>query len=87
VRRASDGEDLYLILFGTGFRRASSVRAELGGQSVEVVFAGKQGDSSELAGLDQINLRMPKNLRVSGDAVLNVIVDGHLANSLNIRVQ
>jgi len=87
VRRATDGEELYLILFGTGFRRASTVRAELGGQPAEVVFAGKQGDSSELAGMDQINLRLPKNLRVSGEAVLNVIVDGHRANSLNIRVQ
>lgn len=87
LRRASDDEELYLILFGTGFRHAVSVRAELNGQPVEVVYAGRQGNASELAGLDQINLRLPKNLRLSGDVVLNVIVDGHRANSLNIRMR
>ncbi|MBL8191802.1 MAG: hypothetical protein JNK38_27560, partial [Acidobacteria bacterium] len=87
VRQASNGEELYLILFGTGFRHASSVRAELGGQPVDVVYAGRQGKASELTGLDQINLRVPNRLHISGEVVLTVVADGHQANTLKIRFQ
>ncbi|MGH9834936.1 MAG: cohesin domain-containing protein, partial [Blastocatellia bacterium] len=55
-----EGEQVFLILFGTGFRAVSglpAVTAKIGGADAEVLFAGAQGG---FVGLDQSNVRIPR---------------------------
>ncbi len=81
------GEEVFLALFGTGIRGRSSLvnlTAQVGTSFVEVVYAGVQPD---YAGLDQINLRLPKNLRGSGEVIVNVSVDGLAANPVKINIK
>lgn len=74
----------YLVLFGTGFRKAalSAVRITIGGREAPALFAGSQGG---LAGLDQINTQVPVGL--SGIVDLVVTVNGRPANKVTIRVK
>jgi hypothetical protein len=67
-------DQVYLILFGTGIRRNSSlneVSVTIGGASVPVEYAGPQG---EFVGLDQVNVRLSSELEARGtvDVVLTV---------------
>ncbi|MBK7599936.1 MAG: hypothetical protein IPJ07_16015 [Acidobacteria bacterium] len=73
----------YLVLFGTGIRRASksTISITIGGQPVPVLFAGAQGD---YAGLDQINTRIPQG--ISGLVDLVVAVNGKQSNIVKIRI-
>jgi len=53
------GSDLYLELYGTGFRAVSGteqMRAFIGGREATVVYAGKHPD---FVGLDQVNIKVP----------------------------
>ncbi|MFN0085740.1 MAG: hypothetical protein ACKVX9_10155 [Blastocatellia bacterium] len=74
----------YLVLFGTGFRKAPlpSVRITIGGRDVPALYAGAQGS---LAGLDQINTQIPAGL--SGLVDLVVSINGKPANTVRIRVR
>jgi uncharacterized protein (TIGR03437 family) len=52
-------DQLYLVLFGTGFRRRSALSAvsvKIGGVDVTINYAGPQ---LQLVGLDQINPARP----------------------------
>ncbi|MBI1763561.1 MAG: hypothetical protein HYR56_19220 [Acidobacteria bacterium] len=80
------GDQLFLLLFGTGIRGRTSlanVTATAGGVNVPVGFAGAQGD---LAGLDQINLELPRALAGRGELEVSVIVEGQECNVVTIRV-
>ncbi|MGH9852082.1 MAG: hypothetical protein ACREBD_19775, partial [Blastocatellia bacterium] len=81
------GDDqVFLTLFGTGFRHRSSiaeVKAKIGGVDAEVIFAGAQGG---FAGLDQINLRIPRNLIGRGEVEIVLIIDGQQANPAQINI-
>jgi virginiamycin B lyase len=90
VARAIDlgpeGDRVFLILFGTGlrFRSAlSSVTARIGGVDAAASFAGAQGD---FAGLDQVNLLLPRSLAGRGEVEVVLAVDGHVANTVMIKV-
>jgi virginiamycin B lyase len=90
VARAIDlgaaNESVFLILYGSGVRGRSAlaaVTATMGGVAAEVSFAGAQGD---LAGLDQINLLLPRSLAGRGEANLVLLVDGKAANTLTIKI-
>ena len=80
-------DDLYLVLFGTGFRYRStlgSISARIGGQDAQVVYAGSQGG---FVGLDQLNLRIPAALaNASGEFELTVTVDGRPANVVRLAL-
>jgi uncharacterized protein (TIGR03437 family) len=80
------GEQLYLIVFGTGWRYRSSLAAvmlSLGGTQAEVLFAGAQG---ALVGLDQINVGpLSRSLTGRGEVDLTLAVDGQPANTLRVR--
>ncbi len=81
----SSGEQVYLILFGTGWRNGKSASVFIGGTRAEVSYAGAQGS---FFGLDQMNVLLPPSLANSGKTLdLLVTVDGKLANALEILVK
>ncbi len=83
-----DGELVFLILFGTGFRNRSSlsaVSASVGGAPVESLFAGAQGG---FVGLDQANVGpLPRSLAGRGKVDLVFRVDGKAANTVRIAIK
>lgn len=81
-----EGEQVLLVLFGTGFRGAAAGAAtcRIGGEASEVLFAGPQGG---LVGLDQANLRIPRSLIGRGLVDLVFTADGRAANTVQIRVK
>ena len=80
------GEQVFLILYGTGFRSAAGsfpieIQAEIGGEACEILYAGPQ---NALAGLDQVNLRLPNSLRGRGEAPIKLTVFGREANPVTV---
>ena len=76
----------YLILFGTGFRKRSSlsnVQVKIGGIICQVDYAGAQ---SNYVGLDQINVVLPATARGSGLVNLTFVVDGRPANTVQVNI-
>lgn len=77
-------DQIFLVLFGTGWRFRSSesaVKVTMGGVDVPVTYAGLQ---PTLAGVDQINARLPRSLAGKGEVDLVVTVDGKVANAVRI---
>ncbi len=88
VSLGSQGDQLFLILYGTGIRFRSSlqaVKATLGGMQAEVVYAGAQGNY--YLGLDQINVRVPTSLKGRGEVDVVLTVDGKTTNTITFNVQ
>jgi uncharacterized protein (TIGR03437 family) len=82
-----EGEQVFLLLFGTGFRAngsQASVSARIGGEDSQVLYAGSQGD---LAGLDQANLVLSRTLAGRGEVELLLTVDGKPANPVRLSIQ
>jgi uncharacterized protein (TIGR03437 family) len=82
------GEQVFLILFGTGLRNRSSLNAvtlDIGNVTgLGVDYAGPQG----LIGLDQINSRaLPRSLAGSGTVSVRLTVDGKAANVVTLNFQ
>jgi uncharacterized protein (TIGR03437 family) len=78
---------IYLSLYGTGIRNRSSlsnVQVMIGGVSVPVYYAGPQPD---FAGLDQVNVLLPLQLRGAGEANIVLTVDGQTSNVVTVNVQ
>jgi uncharacterized protein (TIGR03437 family) len=74
------GDEVFLILYGTGIRGRSSlaaVQATVGGLPAEVLYAGPQ---NEWPGLDQVNLRLSPLLPRNQLATITLSVDGKAAN-------
>ncbi len=83
----SANEQVFLILFGTGFRnvtRLADVTAQIGGADADVLYAGRQG---ELAGLDQLNIRLNRNLIGRGELDVLCNIAGRSANTVRINVK
>jgi uncharacterized protein (TIGR03437 family) len=78
-------DSLYLILYGTGFRRAQgSMSCSMNGQTVSAMYAGAH---STYTGLDQVNLQLPNSLRGAGRVTINCTIDGQTTNTVTINVQ
>ena len=78
---------VYLVLFGTGLRFGSSlatVTANIGGVDATVAYAGAQ---NEFAGLDQVNIALPRSLVGAGEAELQLTVDGTPANIMYLEFE
>jgi uncharacterized protein (TIGR03437 family) len=78
------GDQVFLILFGSGLRARSALSATIGGTNTEVTFADAQGT---LVGLDQINLRLTSSLAGKGESDIVVNVDGLIANMVKINIR
>jgi uncharacterized protein (TIGR03437 family) len=79
-----EGEEVYLILFGTGWRNRTGITLTLGGETVPVQFSG--GHSS-LIGLDQLNVLIPRRLIGRGAIEVGLTVDGQPANPVRITIK
>jgi uncharacterized protein (TIGR03437 family) len=80
-------DEVFLVLFGTGLRFRSSLAAavlKIGGVDAPVTFAGAQGD---LAGLDQVNARLPRSLVGRGEVDVELTVDGKTANMVRVNIR
>ncbi|MDX2030539.1 MAG: BACON domain-containing carbohydrate-binding protein [Blastocatellia bacterium] len=80
-------DQLFLILYGTGFRYCASpatATARLGGVETPLLFAGPQG---AFAGLDQVNLQIPRALAGSGEIDVVISIDGQAANTIRINIK
>jgi uncharacterized protein (TIGR03437 family) len=80
-------QPLYLELFGTGIRgrsSESSVSVTVGGQPVQVLYAGPQ---TQFPGLDQVNIGALLSLRGTGLVDVILTVDGQVANKVQVAFQ
>lgn len=80
-------EQVFLLLFGTGFRNLSALSAvsvTIGGVDAPVFYAGPQGS---LVGLDQLNVLIPRALLGRGLVDVIVRVDGQAANTIQVAVK
>jgi uncharacterized protein (TIGR03437 family) len=80
-------DQVFLVLFGTGLRYRTAIEAvaaRIGGVDAPVVFAGAQG---QLAGVDQINLRLTRALSGRGEVEVALSVDGKAANAVRISIK
>ncbi len=78
-------DQLFLQLYGTGVRKRSdlaNVSATIGGIAVNVLYAGTQNG---YAGLDQINLALPRSLP-GGELDIVLKVDGVNANTVKMAI-
>jgi uncharacterized protein (TIGR03437 family) len=77
-------DQVVLELFGTGLRHRTSmqaVTATVGGFPATVLFAGAGGG---YAGLDQVNVLVPRDLIGKGEVPIVLTVDGKQANSVTV---
>jgi uncharacterized protein (TIGR03437 family) len=83
----SSTDSLYIELFGTGIRHATSlasVTATVNGQSVPVQYAGA---APGYTGEDQVNIQVPSSLYQSGTVSLVVTADGQASNTVTLNLQ
>src|SRR5262245_5307157 len=79
-------DQVFLVACGTGIRFRSSlgaVAAKIGGVSSQVLFAGP---APEFAGVDQINVRLSRNLIGRGPVDFELAVDGKPANVVKLEI-
>jgi uncharacterized protein (TIGR03437 family) len=80
-------DQVFLILFGTGFRfrtALSAVSANIGGMGAEVLYADL---APGFIGLDQANIRLPRSLAGRGEVDVALTVDGKMANAVKLNVK
>lgn len=84
---ANPAEQVFLLAFGTGISgrlSLSNFLAKVGGETAEIAFVGAQG---EFAGLDQLNLRLPRTLAGRGTVDIVLTVDGKQANTVQANIR
>ncbi|NOT62150.1 MAG: hypothetical protein HOP19_18205, partial [Acidobacteria bacterium] len=80
-------EAVYLILYGTGLRNnggLNNVVAKLGNADAQVLFAGALAG---FAGLDQVNVWIPKSLAGAGEIDVVLTVGGKTANTVKVNIK
>lgn len=82
VSASTAGHPNYLILFGTGLH--GNIQVRMGGQLCEVIWAGRQ---PYLAGVDQVNVRIPDSLAGRGIVTLSLSANGLPANDTTLQIQ
>lgn len=87
VEVGQSGEQVFLLLYGTGVRQRTSLAAisvTVGGLAAPVSFAGAQG---ELTGLDQINVRLPAELAGRGEVTVSLRIGDAQANPVQLKIK
>ena len=81
-----ESDQLFLLLFGTGFRLRTAldrVKVLIDGEAVQPSFAGAQGG---FEGLDQVNVPLSRQFRGRGDVTIQLEVEGILSNVATLRM-
>ncbi len=81
---AFNGDNLYLVLFGTGFDNVSprdTVEIMFNGQ---ITFPSYIGPQSSFEGLDQINVPLPPSLAGEGQVSIQVMINGLFSNVVTV---
>ena len=82
-----EGDQMFLQLYGTGIRGRTSlaaVTAKVGGVDARVEYAGPVAG---LAGLDQVNVLIPRTVIGRGDVDIVLTVDGRTANTVTVNIK
>lgn len=80
-----ESDQLILVLFGTGLRNHhGEITVQLGDATLPVLYAGAQ---TEMTGLDQINVALPRWLAGSGEQSLWLSVNGQSSNRIRLLIQ
>ncbi len=74
---------VYVSLYGTGIRNATTVQAFIAGQPFPVQFAAQ----GQYQGLDQVNVALPASLAGMGEVSVYLVADGKTSNMTTINVQ
>ncbi len=80
-------DQLFLVMFGTGFRYRSALNAitvSIGGTSGDVTFAGP---APGFIGLDQCNVRLPRSLAGRGEMDVVFTANGKTANTVRLNMR
>jgi uncharacterized protein (TIGR03437 family) len=78
------GQEVYLVLYGTGFRNATDVAVTVNGIEVPVTYSGEQ---SEYAGLDQLNAGpLPASLAGAGVVEIKMTAGGRTSNTVTCEL-
>jgi uncharacterized protein (TIGR03437 family) len=79
-------DQVFLILFATGLRRLdpSLIEAIVGAERADILFAGA---APGLAGVDQVNIRLPRPLAGRGEVGVVLYADDQKANPVTISVR
>lgn len=83
----AESDQIFLILFGSGIRGRSSlemVKVKVGDLELPVQFAGPQND---FAGLDQLNVPLPRSLQGRGEAPVSCTADGQATNAVTVTIK
>jgi uncharacterized protein (TIGR03437 family) len=86
VALGAEGEQVFLVLFGTGIRHRSAltnVKATIGGIEIPVDYAGPQAG---FVGLDQVNVKLPRTLTGRGEVDVLLTVDGKSSNVVKLNI-
>jgi uncharacterized protein (TIGR03437 family) len=78
---------VFVSLYGTGIRgrtAQAAVSVSIHGVSVPATYAGP---APGFAGLDQVNVALPLELRGSGESNVLLTVDGQTSNVVTINIQ
>ena len=81
-----EGDEIFLLLFGTGIRGfTSQVTATVGEENVKVLGAVP---SPEFVGLDQVNIGpLPRSLAGRGEVNIVLTADGKQANTVTVNIR
>jgi uncharacterized protein (TIGR03437 family) len=80
-------DQVFLVFYGAGLRYRSSLSAvscSIGGVGSEAMFAGP---APGFAGLDQVNVRLPRSLAGRGEVDVELMVDGEAANPVRVSIR
>lgn len=80
-------ESIVLVLFGTGWRQVhapAAVNVKIGGIDSPVEYVGSQ---PAIAGLDQLNVRLPRALLGKGEAIVEVTIQQQRTNMVQIKIK
>lgn len=87
IELGPEGDQVVLVLFGTGLRRRSSlggVAITIGGVSTPAQYAG---EVAGLVGLDQLNFIIPRALAGRGEVDVTVSAGGLAANPVRVNIK
>lgn len=80
----SDTDQLFLQLYATGLRNAPGLTATIGGLPADVLFSGAQ---PQFPGMDQVNLRIPRQLAGRGEVEVILTAGEVRSNIVRIAIR